>query len=235
MYSGTLQRPESNRKKNVIIAAIIVVVCFSAFGGLYYMFKGNNPEDRSDEFGPPRREWRDSNLPNPNKQEPQEIMAYMDSAKFKKLGAREQFEYMREGSRKVMEYQMETYFSLPTEQRTAYLDSVIDRMQTQRGSFEQMRRQMPPRHPPDANDPNRPARRERASQRMTQGQGGPGGNRRAPNPSRMRARSERGTALQRAQREAFMEAMRARMQQRGISMSRRGGGGPGGRGGPGSP
>jgi hypothetical protein len=188
------------------------------------MFKGNNPEDRPDEFGPPRREWNDSNLPNPDKQEPQEIMAYMDSAEFKQVSPREQFMYMREGGRKVMEYQMETYFSLPDEQqKTAYLDSMIDRMQAQRAGFEQMRQQMPPRRR-DANEPNDPnqlARQQRARQRQAQA-----GGRRTPNPSRMRARSERGTALQRAQREQFRLAMQKRMQERGITF----GPGPGGRG-----
>ena len=212
MYSGTLRRPESNRKKTVIIAAVIVVVCLSAFGGLFYMFKG----DSSKELGRPPGERRDSNMPNPDEQQPQEIMAYMDSADFKKLDPRDQFEYMRQGDRKVREYQMETYFSLPAEQRTAYLDSVIDRMQTQQANFEQMRRQMP-RRPRDANDPNMQRRRQRAQQMAA----------RTSNPSQMRARSERGTALQRAQREQFMQAMRQRMQQRGITMR-----GPGSQGSP---
>jgi len=227
MYSGTLRPPPSNRKKNVIIAVIIVVVCLSASGGLYYMFKGSSNEESRDDFGRQRREWNDSNLPNPNKQQPQEIMAYMDSAEFKKVSPRERFMYMREGGQKVMEYQMETYFSLPDEQqKTAYLDSIIDRMQAQRASFEQMRQQMPPRRRDanEPNDPNRLARQERARQQ----QAGQFGGRRA-NPANMRARSERGTPEQRAQRVAFRQAMQARMQQRGITMP--GPGGAGGRGG----
>jgi len=228
MYRGTLRPPPSNRKKIVIIA-VIVLVCLSASGGLYYMFKGSSNEESRDDFGRQRREWNDSNLPNPNKQQPREIMAYMDSAEFKKVSPRERFMYMREGGQKVMEYQMETYFSLPDEQqKTAYLDSVIDRMQAQRASFEQMRQQMPPRRPPDANDPNRLARQERARQRQagqnqTTGQSRSG---RRANPSQMRARSERGTAEQRAQRTAFRQAMQNRAQQRGITMP-----GPGGAGG----
>jgi hypothetical protein len=220
MYSGTLKQPPSNRKKIVLIAIIAVVVCLSASGGLYYMFKGSS--DRTDEFGRRRREWRDANLPNPDKQKPQEIMAYMDSAEFKKLAPRKQFEYMRQGGRQVMEYQMETYFSLPDEkQKTAYLDQMIDRMQAQRVNFEQMARDANgPRRFRDANEPNDPNRPSR--------QQGQAGGRRTQTASGMRARSERGTALQRAQRDAFMTAMRKRMQQRGISMP-----GPGGRGGPG--
>ncbi|MGA2915785.1 MAG: hypothetical protein ABSE89_07140 [Sedimentisphaerales bacterium] len=212
MYKGTLRRPPSNRKKIAIITAVIIVVCLSASGGLYYMFRGSN-NGAEDDFGRRRREWNDSNLPNPDKQKPQEIMAYMDSDEFKKLSGREQFMYMRQGGQKVMEYQMDTYFSLPDEQqKTAYLDQMIDRMQTQRTNFERMR---PPRR--DANEPNDPNRPQ------------PFGNRRNFTAANMRARSERGTPLQRAQREAFFEAMRTRMQQRGISMP--GPGGPGGRGG----
>lgn len=218
MYSGTLKQPPSNRKKIVIIAVIAVVFCLSASGGLYYMFKGSS--DRTDELGRRRRDWRDANLPNPDKQKPQEIMAYMDSAEFKKLAPRKQFEYMRQGGRQVMEYQMETYFSLGDEkQKTAYLDQMIDRMQAERTNFEQMRGQMP-RRQRDANEPNDP---NRPSRRQAQA-----GGRRTQTASGMRARSERGTALQRAQRDAFMTAMRKRMQQRGITTP-----GPGGRGGPG--
>jgi len=221
MYSGTLKQPPSHRKKLVIIIVISVVVCLSASGGLYYMFKGSS--DRTDEFGRRRRDWRDANLPNPDKQKPQEIMAYMDSAEFKKLAPRKQFEYMRQGGRQVMEYQMETYFSLPDEkQKTAYLDQMIDRMHAQRASFEQMRGDANgPRRFRDANEPNDP---NRPSRRQAQAGG------RTRTASGMRARSERGTALQRAQRDAFMTAMRKRMQQRGITTP-----GPGGRGGPGGP
>lgn len=180
------------------------------------MFKGGN-EDPQNDFGQRRRQWHDANMPNPDKQKPQEIMAYMDSTEFKKLAPRKQFEYMREGGRQVMEYQMETYFSLPDEkQKTAYLDQMIDRMQAQRANFEQMRGQMP-RRQRDANEPNDPDRPQRQA-------GQAGG--RTRTASGMRARSERGTALQRAKCDAFMTAMRKRMQHRGISMP-----GPGGRGG----
>ena len=115
---------------------------------------------------------------------------------------------------------METYFTLPKEQKTAYLDQVIDRMQAQWTNMEQMRKQMPPRRPRDANDPNVQRRIAQMAQRQAA----------RSNPAIARARSERGTALQRAQRDAFMTAMRKRMQQRGITTP-----GPGGRGGPGGP
>ena len=201
--AGKLRRPEPNRKKIAIIIAVIVVVCFSAWGGIHYMFKGGNEDD----FGRRRRQWHDANMPNPDKQKPQEIMAYIDSEQFKQLSAREQFMYSMAGGRQVMDYQMETYFTLPKEQKTAYMDQVIDRMQALRKNFEQM----PPRRPRDGNDPN-------VQRRMAQAQAA------RSDPSNARARAERGTALQRAQRSQFRADMQARMQQRGITMPAPGGG-----------
>ena len=113
---------------------------------------------------------------------------------------------------------METYFTLPKEQRTAHLDKMIDEMQTMRGTFEQMRRERPRR---DANDPNMQRRREQAQQTQ-------GGRTASSRGNRSRARSERGTPEQRAQRTQFGEAMQKRMQERGISMPDRGGPGGGG-------
>jgi hypothetical protein len=219
--AGKLKRPEPNRKRiAIIIAAVIAVVSLSTWGTIHhYMSKVSN--DDPNDFGRRMRQWHDANMPDPDKQKPQDIMAYMDSPEFKQLSAREQMMYSMRGGRQVMEYQMETYFTLPKEQQTAYLDQVIDRMQAQRQNFEQMRQQMPPRRPRDANDPNVQRRIERARQRMAA----------MSNPSIARARSERGTPLQRAQRQQFMSDMRARMQARGISMPAFGGGRGGGPGG----
>jgi hypothetical protein len=217
---GKLKQPESNTKKIAIIIAVIAVVSLSAWGTIHhYMSKGSN-EDPND-FGRRRRAWNDANMPNPDKQKPQEIMAYMDSPEFKQLSAREQMTYSMRSGQQVMEYQMETYFTLPKEQQIAYLDQVIDRMQGQMKNMEQMRQQMPPRRPRDANDPNVQRRIERARQRQAA----------MSNPVNMRARSERSTPEQRAQRMEFRQALQARMQTRGISMPTFGGGG-GGRGGP---
>jgi hypothetical protein len=217
---GKLKRPERNTKKiAIIIAAVVVVIGLSAWGAVHYIYKGSNEDPNN--FDRPRRQWHDANMPNPDKQKPQEIMAYMDSDAFKQLSAREQFEYSMRGGRQVMEYQMETYFTLPKEQKTAYLDQIIDKMQAQRANMEQMRQQMPPRRPRDANDPNVQKRIAREQQRQAA----------RSNPANMRARAESGTPLQRAQRQQFMSDMRARMQQRGIPMPARGGGRGGGFGG----
>ena len=216
---GKLKRPEPNRKKiAIIIAAVIAVLGLSTWGTIHhYMSKGSN--DDPNDFGRRRRQWHDANMPDPDKQKPQDIMAYMDSAAFKQLSSREQMMYSIRGGRQVMEYQMETYFTLPKEQKTAYLDQIIDKMQAQRANMEKMREQMPPRPPRDANDPNVQKRLARMRERQAA----------RSNPSNMRAGAERGTPLQRAQRQQFRDAMQARMQQRGISMPAPGGGG--GRGG----
>lgn len=202
---GRLKRPESNRKKYIIIAA---AVCLVAGGGIL-IFGGDKPN--GDEFGR-RRFPRDANLPDMHKKSAKEIVDYTKSTAFQNLTSQQQMRYRMENGRQMMDYQMETYFTLPATDRTAYLDKMIDQMQAMRKDMEQMRSQMPDRQRPDANDPNRQARQAARAARMA-------------DPSNARAGAERGTALQRAQRQQFMEAMRARMQQRGISMPR----GPGGR------
>jgi hypothetical protein len=210
--AGTLRRPEPNRKKIGIIIAVIVVVSLSAWGGIHYMFKGSNdPND----LGRRRRQWRDANMPDPDKQTAKEIMDYRNSDQFKRLSQREQFMYSMASGQQVMDYQIDTYFTLPKEKQTAYLDKMIDDMQAQRKNFEQMR---PPRRPRDANDPNVQKRIAARQAAMA-------------DPANARARAERGTALQRAQRQQFFAAMQARMQARGISMPAGPGGGGGGRGG----
>lgn len=219
MAAFTVQKkkPESNKKKIIIISSIVAIVCLSASGGLYYVFKGKANDDEPWRI----REWHDPNTPNPLKQSGKEMADYMASDRFKQLSGREQMNYARAGFEKVMDYHIETYFSIPKEQKTAYLDKLIDQMQAQRANFEQNR----PRR--DANDPNRQRRIDRARQQQNRG-----GGTAASRGNRSRARSERGTPEQRAQRMQFMADMGARMQQRGISMPFGGGGrGPGGGGG----
>ena len=214
---GKLKRPEPNRKKIALIIAIIAVVSLSTWGTIHhYISKGSN-EDPND-FDRPRRQWHDANMPDPHKQNAKEIIDYKNSDQFKQLSQQEQMMYSMMSGRQVMEYKMETYFTLPKEQKTAYLDQMIDEMQAQRANMEQRRPQMPPRSPRDANDPNVQKRIARQQQRQAA----------RSNPSNARAMAERGTALQRAQRQQFMNDMRARMQQRGISMPAPGGGGRGG-------
>jgi len=212
---GKLRRPESNREKYIIIAVVIAAVCLVAGGGIL-IFGGDKPSE--DEFGRGRfRMPPDANLPNTDKQSAQEILSYMDSAAFKQLRPQQRMRYAFQGGEKVLDYQMDTYFSLPAEQKTPFLDQMIDKMQAMRNDMEQARASMP-RRPPDANGQNGPRGQSRQN-----AQGGRGGGR-TPDPSRMRARSERGTPEQRAKREQFFTDMRKRAEQRGIPVPRMGGG-----------
>jgi hypothetical protein len=100
--SGKLKRPERNTKKiAIIIAAVIAVLGLSTWGTIHhYMSKGSN--DDPNDFGRRMRQWNDANMPDPDKQKPQDIMAYMDSDAYKQLSAREQMRYAMAGGRQVM-------------------------------------------------------------------------------------------------------------------------------------
>lgn len=198
---------ELSRKKRVIIIASVFIIAISAIGGSLLIFGGDEPQDQQ-----PRR-FRivnDPNLPNPEKQKPQEIIAYIDSDKFKQLSSQQKMNYFHSSGRKVMEHQMNTYASLPQEEKNVYLDEIIDRMETMREDMTQFRN-------------------ERQVQRTLEIQSNPdtqlqrrwdgrGGGRGRFDPARRRARSERGTPERRALRRQFFTALRNRAQQRGIQM-----------------
>jgi flagellar basal body-associated protein FliL len=215
-----IKKTEPNRKKLIIIISVIAVVCLSAAGGLYVVFSSGSNEP--DEFGRRRPRFNDANMPDPHKQSAEEIMKYRNSEKFKKLSPQEQMMYTGASMRTMMNHHTETFFNLPEDKKTAYLDKLIDEMQQNMKNFEQMRNQMPrrPREPNDINDPNAQRRRaERIAQRN--------------NPANVRSMRERGDPEERAKQTQFRQAMQKRMQQRGIQMPRMGGGpgggGPGGR------
>ncbi len=197
------KKPRDKKKKIIIITAVIAMVCLSASGGLYIMFKSRQHHDESGRW---QRQWRDANIPNPHEQSAEEIIQYRNSAAYKNLSPNQQVMYTMASGRKLLDYHINNYFTIPKEQQTAYLDKLIDEMQALRPAMEQMRNQWQrERRPRDANDPNRQARQaERAAQRA--------------NPANARARSERGTALQRAQRMKFFSDLQKRMKERGINM-----------------
>jgi hypothetical protein len=151
------KRPGSNIIITIIIVvALMATIYFTTWNTTpYFMLKDSDTQNK---FGPHghHHPWHDANMPDPDGQKPEEIMAYMDSAAFKQLSAREQFEYAERSRQQVIEYETKTYSTLPKEQRTAYLDRIIDRIQAQRKNFEQMRQQTPQ----DANDPNSQWRQE---------------------------------------------------------------------------
>ena len=93
---------------------------------------------------------------------------------------------------KRMQERIDSYFDLPPEKRTEYLDEIIDRMRNRMD-----------RSPTDR---NRSRRRRGGWRNFT--------------PDRMRQRIGRAPAEVRARRAAFRRALRNRMRQRGISRRR---------------
>lgn len=180
--------------------------------------------------------------PDFSKMTPQQIRKYFDSNDFRDANEekrREMREQIGEAMRTRMENEAKGYFAQPEELRAAYLDKIIDEMQTRRAEFLAARDGNRPDAnglpgfgpPPDANGPRGFGPPDSNGFRRF---GGQPGQVRRPNPERMRARSERSSAEMRVQMRQFRRAMQQRMQERGIQMPMMGPGGPGrGFGGPG--
>lgn len=178
--------------------------------------------------------------PNFSKMTPRQIREYFDSNEFRDANdqtRREIRQQMGEAMQARMTAQVNEYFAQPEGyQRTAYLDKIIDEMQTRRAEFLSRR---DPNRSPDANgfgrfgppDANRPGFGRR---------GANAGQRPRINPERMRERSERFSADSRVKTMQFRRDLFNRMQERGIQGPLMGRGGPGGfgrgfGGGPGGP
>jgi hypothetical protein len=147
------------------------------------------------------RSEKKSQLKDFSGQTPEQIRAYLRSKDFNSLDNQTRRMVGRTARIEMMECRVNEYFNLPEDKRTVYLDKLIDEMQARRAEFRAQR--------PDANDPNDRRRQRRQFARGAEDQ---------------RARMESVDPLTRAKRAAFRDAMRARMQQRGIN-------GPGGGGG----
>ncbi len=174
--------------------------------------------------------------PNFAKMTPRQIREYFDSNEFRDANEdvrREVRGQMFAAMRTRMTAQVNGYFALPEgEQRTVYLDKIIDEMQTRRAEFLSRR---DPNRPPDANGPPGfgppDANRPRFGQRSANGRQRP-----RINPERIRERSSGISADTRVKMIQFRRDLFNRMQERGIEgpmMGRRGPGrgfgpGPGG-------
>jgi hypothetical protein len=163
--------------------------------------------------------------PNFSRMNPRQIREYFDSNEFRDANEETRREVRRqvgEAMRAEMTTRVNGYFALPEgEQRTAYLDKMIDEMQARRAEFLAER---DPNRPPDANDRPRFGQRD-ANSRPRFGRRWANGRRdgrRWPrmNPERMRARSEMFSADTRVRMMQFYRAMRERMSQRGIEFRR---------------
>jgi len=166
--------------------------------------------------------------PNFAKMSPRQIREYFDSNQFRDANEdkrREIREQAGEAMRARMEAQVNEYFSLPDGKKTAYLDKIIDDMETRRAEFLARDANGPP-------DPNRFRRFGPRDPNFMQRQGQQARQFRRPEPSRMRERSERISADTRVKMNQFRRDLMNRMQERGITPGRGGFGGPGGPSGP---
>jgi hypothetical protein len=163
--------------------------------------------------------------PDFTKMTPQQIRQYFDSNEFRDANEdkrREAFDQMREAMEARMEKQANEYAALSADEKTVYLDKIIDEMEARRAARDANDANGPP-------DPNRFRRFGPRDPNFMQRQGQQARQFRRPDPSRMRERSERIGTDTRIQMAQFRQDLMNRMQERGIQM------GPGGRGGPGGP
>jgi hypothetical protein len=164
--------------------------------------------------------------PDFTKMTPQQIRQYFDSNQFRDANEdkrQEMRDQMGEAMMARAEKQANEYAALSVDEKTVYLDKIIDEMEARRAA----------RDANDANgpqDPNRPRMfgpQDPNSPRRQRGQ--QGRQFRMPEPSRMRQRSERISADTRVKMAQFRQDMMNRMQERGITPGRGGfGGGFGG-------
>ncbi len=163
------------------------------------------------------------------KMTPQQIRQFFDSNQFRDANEdkrQEMREQMGEAMMARAEAQANEYAALSADEKTVYLDKIIDEMQARRAEF-LARDANDANGPPDPNrfrrfgpqDPNFQRRQQAFRQQFRQ-----------QDPSRMRERSERISADTRVKMMQFRQDMMNRMQERGIQMGP--GGGRGGFGGP---
>jgi hypothetical protein len=120
----------------------------------------------------------------------------------------------REMREQEMKKTMDAFFALPREQRKAFLDEQIDRMQERFGRWQARR----------AEATTRPARAERRRTEQPSSAPTPPGEprtatrRRGPTPERMKQRIETTNPEDRARRIEYWRALRERMEERGITM-----------------
>lgn len=181
---------------------------------------------------------RQLSVPDFSDKKPEEIAEYIRSDEFRNLDRDARRTTTRAAMGQMMTSQVNEYFELPAEQRIAYLDKVIETMQSRRSEFETQRRNFgaqrdgseaerrdfrTQREGSDARRREYEAQREQTqlrtdaqdNRRQPRWQGRRRGRRRSP--ERMRARSEFGDPKIRAQRAKFRQALRQRMIERGVS------------------
>lgn len=164
---------------------------------------------------------RQPELPDVTGKKPEQILEYFQSDEFRNLDPNTRRDYARRAFGQMMTQRAKEYCELPPEERTAYLDELIDDMQSRRREFESRRGEFGPR--PRGRGFMRPRNGEQGGEQ----DGGQDGeqDRRPPRrprrgPEDMRARRERIDPTSRAQMSAFRRAMGERMRQRGMTPRR---------------
>ncbi len=115
---------------------------------------------------------------------------------------------------------IDDYFELPDEEKNAHLDRIIDEMEERRAQWEERRRRREAERADERETERETDREERASSdrrpERTRGRG--------MSLERIKRRIEHSTPEQRARRQAYWEALRERMEERGIEFRGRRGG-----------
>ena len=167
-------------------------------------------------------------VPDFSDKAPEQIAEYLRSEEFRNLDRDARRASAREAMFQMMTGRAKEYCELPVEERVAYLDKVIETMQSRRREFESRRREFEAQR--EGSDPGRrefEAQGEQVQSRFgardgsqrQRWQGRWRGQRRSP--ERMRARTEFRDPKVRAQMAKFREAIRERMMEQGIDFRAR--------------
>jgi len=176
-----------------------------------------------------------SSYPDVDINEPNQVREFVRSEEFRSMDEEERREFFQKRMREAMVNGADEYCQLPEDQKTAYLDNIIDQMQNRMREFRRNRPEdgsaRPPRDgntpgpPPNwgDDDPPPPPRAQdgednRNDDEEDRGRRGPG--RPRMSVSDMRGRSESMKPSNRAKMTQFMMDLHNRMQERGVGPPR---------------
>ncbi|HUW18063.1 MAG TPA: hypothetical protein VMW16_02040 [Sedimentisphaerales bacterium] len=169
---------------------------------------------------------RGPRVPDFSEKKPEQIRQYLASDQFRNLDRETRRTIAREAMEQMMTSRAKEYCELPAEQRVAYLDKVIDEMQSRRREFESRRGEFTGRREGPRDRGREGGRQgEQARVRPTRSAAQSGQPRPRRGPGRLgRRRSSEGRRRRReftdprtrAIRAKFREALQQRMRERGL-------------------
>ncbi|OGV52887.1 MAG: hypothetical protein A2017_17150 [Lentisphaerae bacterium GWF2_44_16] len=199
----TVEKKSGNRKRTIVLIAVAYVLGISCAGYYYFKRPVSPPvENSSDavkymasaEFKKLSADERKAYFKGVNEQLGEGRGAFFKEASSLSENERKQ---LRENTgsifRSMMNERVNKYFALPKEERSAYLDKMIDEMEKRRKDGP------PPGSPPGENKDGKNDRR---------------GDKGGPSVERMKKHIEGTSSSDRAKNIQFMMDMRARMQER---------------------